>query len=89
MVSKKLISEIFSHFPFFSKSVHPLIAILLWEVHNDDRNMLSKFRNMLRNMLALEISPQAEKGKPQGNIKPFSLVASPTGQEKALSGLSR
>ena len=40
-------------------------------------------------MLALEISPQAEKGKPQGNIKPFSLVASPTGQEKALSGLSR
>jgi len=23
--------------------VHPLIAILLWEVHNDDRNILSKF----------------------------------------------
>jgi len=39
-------------------------------------------------VLALEISPQAEKGKPQGNIKPFSLVASPTGQEKALSGQS-
>ena len=44
---------------------------------------------MVANMLALEISPQAKKGKPQGNIKPFSLVASPTGQEKALSGLSR
>jgi len=44
---------------------------------------------MVASMLALEISPQAEKGKPQGNIKPFSLVASPTGQEKALSGLSR
>jgi len=40
-------------------------------------------------MLALEISPQAEKGKLQGNIKPLSLVASPTGQERALSGLSR
>ena len=40
-------------------------------------------------LLALEISPQAEKGKPQGNIKPFSPVASPTGQEKALSGQSR
>jgi len=39
-------------------------------------------------MLALEISPQAEKGKSQSYIKPFSLVASPTGQEKALSGLS-
>jgi len=24
--------------------VHPLIAILLWEVHNDDRNMLRKFQ---------------------------------------------
>jgi len=24
--------------------VHPLIAILLWEVHNDDRNMLKKFQ---------------------------------------------
>ena len=43
----------------------------------------------MRELLALEISLQAEKGKPQGNIKPFSLVASPTGQEKALSGLSR
>jgi len=43
-VSEKLISEIFSHFPFFSKSVHPLIAILLWEVHHDDRNVLSKFQ---------------------------------------------
>ena len=45
--------------------------------------------SMVASMLALEISPQAEKGKPQGNIKPFSLVASPTGQEKALSGQSR
>jgi len=44
MVSEKLISVIFSHFLFFSKLVHPLIAILLWEVHNDDRNMLSKFQ---------------------------------------------
>ena len=44
MVSEKSISEIFSHFPFFSKSVHPLITILLWEMHNDDRNMLSKFQ---------------------------------------------
>jgi len=39
-------------------------------------------------LLALEISPQAEKGKPQGYIKPLSLVASPTGQEWDLSGLS-
>jgi len=23
--------------------MHPLITIFLWEVHNDDRNMLSKF----------------------------------------------
>lgn len=45
--------------------------------------------SMVANMLALEISPQAEKGKLQGNIKPLSLVASPTGQERALSGLSR
>ena len=44
MVSEKLISTIFSHFPFLSKYVHPLIAILLWEVHNDDRNMLRKFQ---------------------------------------------
>jgi len=44
MVSKKLISEIFSHFPFFSKYVNPLIEILIWEVHNDDGNMLSKFQ---------------------------------------------
>jgi hypothetical protein len=43
-VSEKSISEIFSHFPFFSKSVHPLITILLWEMHNDDRNMLTKFQ---------------------------------------------
>ena len=43
-LSEKLISVIFSHFPFFSKYVHPLIAILLWEVHNDDRNMLRKFQ---------------------------------------------
>jgi len=43
---------------------------------------------MVANMLALEISPQAEKGKPQGNIKPLSLVASPMGQERDLSGLS-
>ena len=42
--------------------------------------------SMVANMLALDVSPQAEKGKPQGNIKPFSLVASPMGQEKALSG---
>ena len=41
---------------------------------------------MVANMLVLEISPQAEKGKLQGNIKPLSLVASPTGQERALSG---
>ena len=40
-------------------------------------------------VLAFEISPQAEKGKSQSYIKPFNLVASPTGQEKALSGLSR
>jgi hypothetical protein len=39
-----LISEIFSHFPFFSKSVHPLITIFPWEVHHDDRNTLSKFQ---------------------------------------------
>jgi len=45
--------------------------------------------SMVANMLALEISPQAEKGKLQGNIKPLSLVASPTGQERPLSGLSR
>ena len=44
---------------------------------------------LLSVLLALEISPQAEKGKPQGYIKPFSLVASPTGLEKALSGHSR
>ena len=24
--------------------MHPLIAIFLWEVHHDDRNMLSKFQ---------------------------------------------
>jgi len=24
--------------------VHPLITILLWEVHNDDRNILRKFQ---------------------------------------------
>jgi len=24
--------------------MHPLIAILLWEVNNDDRNMLNKFQ---------------------------------------------
>jgi len=24
--------------------VHPLITILLWEVHHDDRNMLSNFQ---------------------------------------------
>ena len=40
------------------------------------------------NLLALEISPQAKKGKPQGNIKPLHLVASPTRKEKALSGQS-
>ena len=44
MVFEKLISEIFSHFPFFSKSVHPLIEISPWEVHNDDRNMIRKFQ---------------------------------------------
>jgi len=44
MISEKLISSFFSHFPFFSKSVHPLISILLWEVHNEDRNVLSKFQ---------------------------------------------
>ena len=44
MVSEKLISEIFNHIPFFSKSVHQLIAILLWEVNNDDSNVLSKFQ---------------------------------------------
>ena len=43
-VSEKLISEIFSHFPFFSKSVHPVITILLWELHHDDRNMLNNFQ---------------------------------------------
>ena len=43
-VSEKSISEIFSHFPFFSKFVHPLIMILLWEMHRDDRNMLSMFQ---------------------------------------------
>ena len=43
-VSEKSSSEIFSHFPFFSKSVHPLITNLLWEMHNDDRNMLRKFQ---------------------------------------------
>lgn len=44
MVSEKSSSEIFSHFPFFSKSMHPLITILLWEMPNDDRNMLTKFQ---------------------------------------------
>ena len=42
-LSEKLISEIFNHFPFFLKSMHPLITIMLCEVHDDDRNMLSKF----------------------------------------------
>lgn len=37
-------------------------------------------------LLAFEISPQAEKVNLKSYIKPFSLVASPTGQEKALSG---
>ena len=44
MVFEKLISIIFRHFLFFSKYVHPLTTILLWEVHHDDRNMLSKFQ---------------------------------------------
>ena len=43
-VSEKSISEIFSHFPFFSKFMHLLITILLWDMHHDDRNMLSKFQ---------------------------------------------
>ena len=43
-VSDKSSYEIFSHFPVFSKSVHPLITILLWEMHNDGRNMLTKFQ---------------------------------------------
>jgi len=44
MVSEKLTFVIFSHFPFFSKSMHPLIAISLWEVHNDDGTMLRNFQ---------------------------------------------
>jgi len=43
-VSEKSTSEIFSHFPFFSKSVHPFIMNLLWEMHTDDRNMLTEFQ---------------------------------------------
>eukprot|EP00253_Pinus_taeda_P017274 PITA_17274 len=43
-VSEKSTSEIFSHFPFFSKSVHPLITNLIWEIHNDGSNMLTKFQ---------------------------------------------
>lgn len=43
-VSKKSTSEIFSHFQFFSKSVHPLITNLIWEMHNDGSNMLTKFQ---------------------------------------------
>ena len=43
-VSEKLSSEIFSHFPILSKYVHPLITILLWEMHHDDRNMLNNFQ---------------------------------------------
>lgn len=43
-VFEKMISKIFSHFPFFSKFVRLLIEILLWEVHHDDRNMLSNFQ---------------------------------------------
>ena len=43
-VSEKSTSEIFSHFPFFSKSVHPLITNLIWEMHNDGSNMLTKFQ---------------------------------------------
>ena len=43
-VSEKSTSEIFIHFPFFSKCVHPLITNLLWEMHNDGRNMLTEFQ---------------------------------------------
>ena len=43
-VSEKLTSAIFSHFPIFSKSVHPLITNLLWEMHHDGRNMPTKFQ---------------------------------------------
>ena len=43
-VSEKSSSEIFSHFPIFSKSVHPLIMNLLWEMHHDGRNIPTKFQ---------------------------------------------
>ena len=43
-VSEKSTSEFFSHFPFFSKSVHPLIRNLLWEMYNDGVNMLTEFQ---------------------------------------------
>lgn len=55
MVSEKLTFFTFSHFKFFSKSVHPLTTSLLWEVHNDDRNMFKKFEvNLIYRLGAME-----------------------------------
>jgi len=77
-VSEKLISKIFSHFPFFQKFVHPLIAIFLWEVHNDDRNMLSRFqidpiyrsRAMEKTSFSLEKIQQQQLEGADLNVKP-------------------
>ena len=59
---------------------------MYWDKTINKSNVLP---SMVANMLALEISPQAEEGKPQGNIKPLHLVASPTGTgEGSLRSIS-